>query len=59
MNKPYFTMQVEMGNAAFEDNNELPRILRETASKIEQLCSFPFILQDVYGNFVGTADIVE
>jgi hypothetical protein len=43
----------------FEDNNELPRILREVAEKIERLKEFPFTLRDVNGNKVGTANVLE
>jgi hypothetical protein len=54
-----FMMHVKMDNSAFEDNGELPRILRETADKIDRLREFPFTLLDINGNVVGQADIEE
>lgn len=54
-----FKMQVDMSNAAFEDNNELSRILREVADKVENLRAMPFLLRDANGNEVGTADVIE
>jgi hypothetical protein len=52
-------MHVEMDNAAFEDNGELPRILREVAEKIDRLHSYPIKLRDVNGNPVGFAIVEE
>lgn len=54
-----FVMRVNMDNAAFEDNGELVRILREVADKVEHLKEFPFNLRDINGNKVGTADVLE
>jgi len=54
-----FKMHVQMDNEAFEDNNELVRILRDVADKVEKLKSYPFALFDVNGNKVGTADVIE
>lgn len=54
-----FKLYVELDNAAFEDNGELPRILRETADKIDRLREYPLSLRDVNGNTVGKADVIE
>lgn len=54
-----FKMQVAMDNAAFESNDELVRILRDVADRVERLREFPFTLRDVNGNTVGTADVIE
>jgi hypothetical protein len=54
-----FKMTVNMDNAAFEDNNELVRILRLVADKVEKLKTYPFTLFDVNDNRVGSADVIE
>lgn len=46
-------IEINTGNAAFEDERELPRVLRELAIKFE-LGSEPKILKDLNGNKVGT-----
>ena len=57
-------LSVHMDNAAFEDNpNELARILRELADKIEKdggvTPSFTgLVARDVNGNKVGTLRII-
>jgi len=55
----YFTMQVEMDNAAFEDNGELVRILRLVAYQVEKLKEMPITIVDSNGNRVGIANVVE
>jgi hypothetical protein len=55
----HFEMFVELDNQAFEDNGELPRILRGVADKIDRLRSYPFVLYDINGNKVGTANVEE
>ncbi len=45
-------MNVEMDNAAFEDEDELPRLLHLTAYQIERGCRDGRVL-DANGNAVG------
>ena len=54
-----FKMELRMDNAAFEDNGELPRILRDLAEKIDRLKQPPYLLYDINGNKVGWAEINE
>ena len=59
-----FKLTLEMNNAAFVDSgeaNELARILRELADRIEQDgldSGEPIRLRDVNGNTVGSAETV-
>lgn len=53
-----FTLNIETGNAAFEDGAylEVSRILRELANRIEQTESMEHNLRDVNGNHVGSCN---
>lgn len=53
-----FTVRIDTDNAAFGDHrdNEVARILRETADRLEDLRDTDiFTLSDCNGNVVGTA----
>jgi len=57
-----FVLTMDCGNAAFDDEMrdvEIARILRETATKIEEGDSLvpSWSLYDINGNNVGTAEI--
>lgn len=58
-----YTIEIDCGNAAFDDDNignELARILRKEADRLELECAprgAP--LHDINGNKVGAADFSE
>ena len=51
-------IEIDMDNAAFEDKDELPRILRSTANKIYD-GEFPSVIRDINGNKVGQFEYME
>ena len=51
-----FLLSLSMDNAAFEDGEELPTILRSVAEAIERGSKF-IMINDSNGNRVGTAAI--
>lgn len=59
-----FTLEINMDNAAFDEDfgtPEVARILTETAVYLTkfELISWPFTVRDSNGNTVGTATITE
>ena len=51
-----------MDNAAFEDDGELPRILRKLSDRMESNSQEPgdeFYLSDINGNHIGDAKITK
>jgi len=53
---------IDTDNAAFDDEDEAPRILRrilkELSERIE-ISDFPTMLRDINGNYVGSVEYVE
>jgi len=49
---------INTDNAAFEDEDEAPRILRELSKNLN-ISDFPTVLRDVNGNIVGSVEYVE
>jgi len=49
----FFEVRIDMGNAAFEDSNQISRILREIAVRVEN-GSIGGKIRDINGNAVGT-----
>lgn len=55
----YFKLNIELGNAAFDDGNEhaeVARILRELAQRMDYNEKDFYALSDVNGNRVGAAE---
>jgi len=51
-----FELKINMNNAAFDDSQELPRILRKVAKQISEGPEYEiWTLLDVNGNTVGNA----
>jgi hypothetical protein len=48
-----FFLEVAMDNAAFENSTELPRILREVATRLEDSTDASGSVFDINGNKVG------
>lgn len=58
-----FTLEISYNNAAFEEygmNNELTRILREVARKVERgiIDDDYHVIRDINGDWIATVDIV-
>jgi len=56
MSKIIITINTD--NAAFDDEDELRRILKELSERIE-ISDFPTMLRDINGNYVGSIEYVE
>lgn len=62
-----FILKIDMNNAAFEDGNELGRILKQVANDYSQMSdiiqdlnfqAMKTKLRDINGNTVGTATVL-
>lgn len=56
------TISIDCDNAAFEDSgpeNELARILRDLAARLERDGMNPVTLRDINGNTVGAANFED
>jgi len=56
MSKIIITINTD--NAAFADEDEAPRILKELSKRME-IGDFPTMLRDINGNCVGSVEYVE
>jgi hypothetical protein len=58
-----FIMKIEMDNAAFDDNYELPRLLSKVTDSLYEYGGtregYEFAIMDINGNHVGDAKIIK
>lgn len=50
---------INTDNAAFEDYDEVPRILSELAKKVIEKASYKLSVLDINGNVVGKMEVEE
>ena len=50
---------INTDNAAFEDYDEVPRILGELAKKVIEKASYELTVLDINGNVVGKMEVEE